>query len=108
VQVLPTGAIDGPAAIAVDAVPDALDPGQLLDVEVDELARSLALIAHGRRTTLELRQPPQVEPATDRTDGRHRHAQSVRDRRLCPPLLPKSLDLPFPDPAYLGRRAVRR
>jgi len=32
-------------AVAGDAVPDAVDPAELLDVEVDQLARLLALVA---------------------------------------------------------------
>src|SRR5919109_4149213 len=73
-------------AEAGDAVPGALraDPSELLDVDVDELARLLAFIALrglGAEPT-ELAHP---DPGQDARDGRARHAQRLGDLRAGEP-----------------------
>ncbi len=48
-DIFPSGPLDQIAAVAGDAVTGPLDPSELLDVEVDELARVLALVTADRR-----------------------------------------------------------
>ena len=56
---------------AMDAVASALaDPPQHLGVEMDELARALALVAHDRRPGLEPVEAAQAAPAQERVDRR--------------------------------------
>ena len=52
-QVFPGGAGRAIAAISSDTVPDRLDVTELLDIDVDQLALPLALVAHRRRLGLE-------------------------------------------------------
>ena len=47
-DVLPTDPATASAPVAVDAVARPSDPAELLDVDVDELARTLPLVAVGR------------------------------------------------------------
>ena len=72
---------------------DRLDPPELLGVDVDQLARPLALIAHDRRPRLERRQLAEPETAQDAADRRDRHGQLARDRRAAQALPPPALDL---------------
>src|SRR5262245_60875741 len=65
---LPAGAIDPPGAIAMDAMAHAVDLGQGLDVEVQELAGPFALVATRRWLGIERDEPPQPLAAQDRRD----------------------------------------
>jgi hypothetical protein len=58
----PARAVRGAAAVAGDAMPDPLEAGQALGVEVQQFARALALEAHHRRAVLQGGQPPDPEP----------------------------------------------
>lgn len=51
---------DPRASIAVDAVPDAADRAELLDVEEDQLTRTIALVAHDEARRLEGCEPVQA------------------------------------------------
>src|SRR4029450_2703070 len=64
---------------AVDAVAAAVrDAAQLLDVEVDQLARPLALVAdHGAAGPVGVGQAAQAVAAQDAVDGRASHAQGI-------------------------------
>src|SRR5205814_3646566 len=80
------------AAIASDAVADAVDPAELLDIDVDQLARVLALIAAHRIGRLQRAQPAQPEAAQDARDARLRDAGLARDLRPGPALASQCLD----------------
>jgi len=58
----------------------ALDPAKPFDVDVDELARTLAFIAD-RLLEPDPAQPAQPEPRQDPRDSRERHPERLRD--LC-------------------------
>jgi hypothetical protein len=60
VDVLPASALAEIPPVAGDAVAGALDPGELFNVEVDEFAWSLALIAADRRRRIEQGQTVQA------------------------------------------------
>jgi hypothetical protein len=49
--------------IASDPVADAVDAAELLDVDMDQLARPLALVADHRRLRLERGEPSEPETA---------------------------------------------
>jgi hypothetical protein len=56
-------------AIAGDAVTDLVKTTELLDVDVDHLARLLAFIATHRLGRLQVAYPVQSQPAQDAADG---------------------------------------
>jgi hypothetical protein len=60
---------------------DRLDPPELLGIDVQELARPFALIAHDRRPRLERAQLAEPQATQDAADGRGWHRQLARDRR---------------------------
>jgi hypothetical protein len=102
VEVFPAGAAPAVAGIAGDAVANRLDAAELLDIDMDQLAGPLALVAHRRWFRFERRQPAQPDPAQELAHRRDRHAELPRDRRAAQPLSPQPLDLDNP----LGRGAV--
>ena len=57
------------------------DPAQLLDVDVDELARSFSLVAADRLAglTVEMGETVEVVPDQDSMDGGGRHPETERD-----------------------------
>ena len=67
-------------AAAADAVADAADAAELLDVDVDQLAGPLALVAD-RLLEPDSPQPADPEPRQDPGDGRERHLQRLGDLR---------------------------
>lgn len=69
VQVLPTCPAHLLAPVAVDAMVGLDDAGQTLDVEVDQIAGVLVLIAHDRRRRIKRTQPVHAGPADDTADG---------------------------------------
>jgi len=77
VQVLP--ALAPPVAlartIAGDAVADAVDPAELLDVDMDEFARMLALVADDRGLGLEGGEAVEADPAERQANRRARQAE---------------------------------
>ena len=69
------------APVAGDAVADAVDPAELLGIDVDQFAGLLPLVAddcHGRVESLE---PAEPDPAQRLADRRDRPAEAARDRR---------------------------
>jgi hypothetical protein len=70
-------------AVAGDPMPRPLDadPAQFLDVDVDQLAGSGALVAADRLRRLEAREPAETYPLQHRRDGRGRHPQGLGDLR---------------------------
>lgn len=68
----------GPAlagALAGDAVACAIEPAQLLDVDVDQFAGMFALIAAHRLGRFQGLEPVQAQPLEDTADGRRRDAR---------------------------------
>ena len=65
VQIFVAGASSLASVIAMDAMARLYDPGQPFDIEVDEIARPLVLIAHHRRRRIERAQPVHTRPAQD-------------------------------------------
>src|SRR5215212_6949881 len=66
VDELPTDPAAPRSAVAVDAVAGTADLAQLLDVDVNELARTRPLVAVGPLVRLQPRQPAQPVAADDR------------------------------------------
>ena len=88
VDVLPAGRTSGMvrarlmAPVAGDPVSDAAaDPSELLDVNVEQLTRSLALVAVRRLGRLQTGELAEPDPGQHRGDRRERHRQRLRDLR---------------------------
>jgi hypothetical protein len=58
---------------------DAVDPPELLGVEMDQLARPLTLVADHRRLGLERGPPPEAAAAQHEADGRDRPTEAAGD-----------------------------
>jgi hypothetical protein len=86
---------------------DALDAPELLDVEMDQLARVLALVADHRGLGFERREAAEPAPAQDRADGRDRHPELAGDGRPGQPLAPQLLDRRHRPGREPGRAAMR-
>jgi hypothetical protein len=80
-----------------------VEAGQLLDVDVEELARARVLVAVRRLERLEPRALAEADPLQDRGDGRERHRQDRGDLGGRHPQPPQQLDRPHP----LGGRPPR-
>src|SRR5215469_15778915 len=100
--------IDRTGPASGDAVAHTRDTPELLGVEVDQLARALALVAHHRRLVIQRRQPVQAQPAQNPADRGHRHAELASDLRSAHPLPPQPLDLAYPLVTSTVLAAVRR
>ncbi|MBV8335524.1 MAG: hypothetical protein JO358_08820 [Alphaproteobacteria bacterium] len=68
------------------------DASELLGVEVDQLARAFALVAHDRRLLIERRQPVQTQPAQNPAHCGRRHAELAGNLRPAHPPPPQPLD----------------
>jgi hypothetical protein len=68
------------------------DPAELLDVDVDQLARPLALVAVGRLRRIESAAPAEADPRQPPRDGRERHAEDLGDLGSGHPQSPQCLD----------------
>jgi len=68
-------AIDRAGIPPGDAMSDRADPAELLDIEMDKLARVLALIATDRLGRLQRSEPVETEPTQDAADGRVRYSK---------------------------------
>src|SRR5579862_3745335 len=79
VDVLPADPAASCAAVAVDAVAGPTDPAKLLDVDVQELARSFPLIAVCWLGRFEPRQLPEPDPGQHRRHCRERHLKRLGD-----------------------------
>ena len=80
-QIFPanTAAVALTFAIAGDAVTDLLETTELFDIDVDDLARVLALVAAHRFGRLQGRELVGAEPLQDAADGRRRRANLYGD-----------------------------
>ena len=67
---LPAGTACRIAAVARDPVSDTFDAAEFLDVDVDQLTRTVAFMASHRFSRLQGCQPVQPEPAQDTVNGR--------------------------------------
>jgi len=95
-DVLPTDAvmsIDHARMASGDAVPDRADPAEFLDVEMDEFARVLALIAADRLSRLESTQPIDPQAFQDAADGGGGDAEFSGDRLAGQALTAQGFDL---------------
>jgi len=75
-----------------DAVSHRADPAEFLDIEMDKLARVLALITADRLGGLQRGEPIQPEPAQDAADGRRRDPDLGRDLLARVAMSAQSLD----------------
>lgn len=86
-QELPAHTPSSSPAIPVDPVPDALDTPELLRVQVQQLTRSLLLVAHHDGLRLDVAEPAETqapEPKTHRRDGQLELLSDPKTRRLTP------------------------
>src|SRR5690606_22004364 len=81
-------------AVAGDAVTDLVETAELLEVDVDQLARMLALIAADRFGRLERRNAIEAKAPENPADGRRRHPELGGDLLAGPALPAQRLD-PF-------------
>ena len=72
---------------------DAIDPAELLDVDVDHLARMFALVAADRLARLQRTDPVEPEPLQDAADRGRRHVQFGGDLLAGATLAAQRLDL---------------
>ena len=77
---------------AGDAVADTLDSAELLDIDVDQFARPLPLVAPHRLGRLQVTQPAEPQAAQDAADGGGRDAELRGDRLAGLALAPQALD----------------
>jgi hypothetical protein len=91
------------SAIAGDAVANAIDPAELLDVDVDHLARMLALVAASRFARLQCTDLVEPEPPQDTADRCWRQVQIGGDLLAGVALAAKSLNPP--NKRFRGRPA---
>lgn len=90
----------------MDAVSDATDSAQFLDVQVHELPGPVPLVPDRRLGRIEHLQPPQPEPPALQPHRRQRDARRPSDPGRRPPLPPQPLDLPAPVPRQPARAPV--
>jgi hypothetical protein len=79
--------------VAGDAVTDAIELAELLDVDVEDLARGGALITADRLGRLERGQAVEAQPFQDAADGGGRNADFGGDLLACTAVPTQSLDL---------------
>ena len=106
-QEVPADAALLAAPVAGDAVADAIDPAQLLDVDVNELARLVALVADDLGLGVEGREPSEATPAQDQPDGGDRPAEPAGDGGSGQALAAELHDLGHRGFAEPGRAVVR-
>lgn len=94
VEIFPAGAslVALAGAIASDAVTDTVDAAAFLDVEADEFAGFLALMANDFRLGFERTEPSKTEPAQHGADGGARQAEFLRDLWAGASLATQALD----------------
>ena len=90
---------------------DGLDAAEFLDIDMDQFAWPLALVAHHRRLGFERRQLADPETPQHLAHRRHRHGELFGDRRAAQALPPQTPDRGNPRsrsaiPAALWRRAA--
>ena len=82
-----------PSALSSDAMADAVDPAEFLDVDMDELARMLALVAAHRLGGLESGQAIEAEALENAADGGGGHTNLEGDLLAGQPLAAQGFDL---------------
>ena len=107
VHVLPADARTASASIAVNAMADAANLPELLDVEMHEVARALVLVAHDRSRRLERVEMREPQPALFSDDVRERNAVVLRNADRAPPLATPTRNLPTLMPRHPSRTAMR-
>lgn len=85
-----------PGMMAGDAMPNAVDLAQRLDIQMDQLAGPLARVAHHRRFGIETGAPAEAEPAQHRPDGRARQPEPFGDQSSGQVLPAQPFDRPVP------------
>ncbi|KUY52133.1 hypothetical protein WS48_32725 [Burkholderia sp. RF7-non_BP1] len=78
-QILPANAIDRIAPIAGHTMARTRDTAELLDVDVQQVARCLVFVTLNRFTWLQVAQPGQSSTRQHPADGRGRHAHLSGD-----------------------------
>ena len=78
-QEVPADAAAALGPVAGDAVADAVDPAELLDVEVDQLAGPCPLVAEDLRLGVERLEPTEAVAAQDQAHGGDRAAEPAGD-----------------------------
>jgi hypothetical protein len=76
-------------AITRDAVTDLAETGQLLDIDVDQVARCLALVALNWRLGVQVSQPTQAQPVQDPRHSEERSSQEPGDMAQIQALMPE-------------------
>jgi hypothetical protein len=77
---------------AGDAVADRVEPAELLDVDVDHLAGTVAFVSPGRLGRLECRQPVEAQAPKDAADRCRGKTQLVGDLLAGAALAAQGLD----------------
>ena len=85
----------------------ALDPGELLYVEMHHLARLAPFVADRRDLRFEGGETPQTMTPIDRAYRRERQLQALGNRLVRPALPPQSQDVVLALPGRLRGRVVR-
>ena len=100
VHELPADAPHAAAAVARDAVPNAADPPEFLDVNVHESSRSTVLVPYDGRRRRQVAHARQTQPPQISGDGGRAEIQSASDLGARPVLPTQPLD----ELAQFGRR----
>ena len=106
-QEFPAGAalIALSGAVTADAMADAIDAAELLNIDVDQLTRTLTLIPDDRRARIEGAQPAEPMTAQHHPDGGERPPEATRHGRGGATLMAQRNDLGFGRLAELTRAA---
>src|SRR5882762_9187355 len=104
VEELPTGAASFVAGIAGEAMAGLVDAGQLLDVDVQQIAGGGMFVAHNGQGRFEHANFVQLQPSQNAAYGGPAQSGGLGDAHSGPALPPQSFHLPD----LLGRRAPRR
>ena len=103
VSELPASTAVAALTIAGDAMSNPAEAPEFLGVEVQELARPIALVADHRRLGFETAEPLEPEALQHGRDGRPRHGQAAADLRACEPMsASEPLDALLPQPGRAG------
>jgi hypothetical protein len=96
----------GPA-IPMDTMANAADPPEFLDVEVEEISRTLALVADDRRLGDQLGEPLESTALEDRRHRGSRHPQATSDLDRGLASVAELLDPPLASPRRPQRHSPR-
>ena len=84
VEEIPADAAAAAGSITGDAVSNAVDLAELLDVKVDQLAGAVALVADRLESEVERGESAEAAPAQDEADGRDGPAELTKRSRTTP------------------------